>query len=64
MRQIRIVFENMVPYPLTLVTRGDAESLSDRSNSRLGLDREAICAIVGRFMEPDFNSTAPQRCAR
>ena len=30
MRQIRIVFENMVPCPLTLVTRGDAESLSDR----------------------------------
>ena len=46
-----------------LVTSGDAESLSDHSNARFGLDREAICAIVGRFMVPDFNSTAPQRSA-
>ena len=52
-QQIRIVFEGMdgcVPTALVALTLADAERLCDRLNRRLGLDREAWCAIVGRSM--------------
>ena len=54
-QQIRIVFENMtgyVPTALVALSLKDAERLCDRLNARLGLDREAWCAIVGRSMAP------------
>ena len=52
-QQIRIVFEGMdgyVPTALVALTLDDAERLCDRLNRRLGLDREAWSAIVGRSM--------------
>ena len=52
-QQIRIVFEAMdgyVPTALVALTLADAERLCDRLNRRLGLDREAWSAIVGRSM--------------
>ena len=52
-QQIRIVFDGMegyVPTAMVALTLADAERLCDRLNSRLGLDHEAWCAIVGRSM--------------
>ena len=52
-QQIRIVFEGMdgyIPTALVALTLDDAERLCDRLNRRLGLDREAWSAIVGRSM--------------
>jgi len=52
-QQIRIVFEGMdgyIPTALVALTLADAERLCDRLNRRLGLDREAWSAIVGRSM--------------
>ena len=52
-QQIRIVFEGMdgyIPTALVALTLDDAERLCDRLNRRLGLDREAWYAIVGRSM--------------
>ena len=52
-QQIRIVFEGMdgyIPTALIALTLADAERLCDRLNRRLGLDREAWSAIVGRSM--------------
>ena len=52
-QQIRIVFDGMpgyVPTALLALTLEDAECLCDRLNARLGLDREAWCALVGRSM--------------
>ena len=52
-QQIRIVFDGMegyVPTAMVALTLVDAERLCDRLNSRLGLDHEAWCAIVGRSM--------------
>ncbi len=52
-QQIRIVFEGMdgyVPTALVALTLDDAERLCDRLNARLGLDRVAWSAIVGRSM--------------
>ena len=54
-QQIRIVFEGMdgyVPTALVALTLDDAERLCDRLNARLGLNREAWSAIVGRSMAP------------
>ena len=55
-QQIRIVIEGMdgyVPTALVALTLAEAERLCDRLNRRLGLDREAWCAIVGRSMASD-----------
>ena len=52
-QQIRIVFDGMdgyVPTALVALTLIDAERLCDRLNARLGLNREAWSAIVGRSM--------------
>ena len=52
-QQIRIVFEGMdgyIPTALVALTLDDAERLCDRLNRRMGLDREAWSAIVGRSM--------------
>ena len=52
-QQIRIVIEGLsgyVPTALVALTLEDAERLCDRLNARLGLDREAWCALVGRSM--------------
>ena len=52
-QQIRIVFDGMdgyVPTALVTLTLIDAERLCDRLNARLGLNREAWSAIVGRSM--------------
>ena len=52
-QQIRIVFEGIggyIPTALVALTLDDAERLCDRLNRRLGLDREAWCAIAGRSM--------------
>ena len=52
-QQIRIVFEAMdgyVPTALVALTLDDAERLCDRLNARLGLDRNAWSAMVGRSM--------------
>ncbi|MDD9992255.1 MAG: hypothetical protein OXP75_10665 [Rhodospirillales bacterium] len=52
-QQIRIVFEGMdgyIPTALVALTLADAERLCDRLNRRMGLDREAWSAIVGRSM--------------
>ena len=54
-QQIRIVFDGMdgyVPTALVALTLIDAERLCDRLNARLGLNREAWSAIVGRSMAP------------
>ena len=52
-QQIRIVFEGMdgyIPTAIVALTLADAERLCDRLNRRMGLDREAWSAIVGRSM--------------
>ena len=55
-QQIRIVFRGIpgyVPTAMVALTLGDAERLCDKLNRRLGLDREAWSAIVGRAMFGD-----------
>ena len=52
-QQIRIVFSGMtgfVPTALVALTLDDAELLCDRLNARMGLDRDAWSALVGRSM--------------
>ena len=54
-QQIRIVFDGMegyVPTALVALSLEDAEQLCDRLNARLGLDRTAWEALVGRSMSP------------
>ena len=51
-QQIRIVFSGMtgfVPTALVALSLNDAELLCDRLNARLGLDRDAWSALVGRW---------------
>ena len=55
-RITRIVFQGIpgyVPTAMVALTPGDAERLCDKLNRRLGLDREAWSAIVGRAMFGD-----------
>ena len=52
-QQIRIVFSGMdgfIPTALVALTLDDAELLCDRLNARMGLDRDAWSALVGRSM--------------
>ena len=52
-QQIRIVFAGLpgyVPTALVALTLDDAERLCDKLNRRLGLDRKAWSALVGRSM--------------
>ena len=59
-QQIRIVFEDMpgyVPTALVALTLDDALRICDKLNSRLGLNREAWSAIVGRSMAAACNGT-------
>ena len=57
-QQIRIVFAGMkgyVPTALVALSLQDAEQLCDRLNARLGLDRDAWSALVGRSMAASPN---------
>ena len=57
-QQIRIVFSGMtgfVPTALVALSLDDAELLCDRLNARLGLDRDAWSALVGRSMAAAHN---------
>ena len=63
-QQIRIVFAGMkgyVPTALVALSLHDAELLCDRLNARLGLDRGAWSALVGRSMaaSPDEGGDNP-----
>ncbi len=61
-QQIRIVFEDMpgyVPTALVALTLADALRICDKLNSRLGLNREAWSAIVGRSMGDAPNGAQP-----
>ena len=61
-QQIRIVFDGMdgyIPTALVALTLADAERLCDKLNSRLGLNREAWSAIVGRSMAAGHNGAQP-----
>ena len=56
-QQIRIVFQDMpgyVPTAMVALTVADAETLCDKLNRRLGLDREQWTALAARSMaDPD-----------
>ena len=56
-QQIRIVFQDMpgyVPTAMVALTLEDAETLCDKLNRRLGLDREQWTALVaGSMADPD-----------
>ena len=57
-QQIRIVFSGMngfVPTALVALSLDEAELLCDRLNARLGLDRDAWSALVGRSMAAAHN---------
>ena len=53
-QQIRIVFQDMpgyIPTAMVTLTVQDAESICDKLNSRLGLDRNAWTALVAQSMK-------------
>ena len=53
-QQIRIVFQGMpgyVPTAMVALTVADAETLCDKLNRRLGLDREQWTALVAHSMK-------------
>ena len=56
-QQIRIVFQGMpgyVPTAMVALTVADAETLCDKLNRRLGLDREQWTALAaGSMADPD-----------